>query len=61
MPYQIDTGAVVAHNVDYEVVVHGEYEPAELVPCRRRVETNGPTCAFLAASVLGIEIEEPKQ
>lgn len=57
MAYPIPAGAPVLANTAYEVVNAGDYELADLVPCRRIIDTNGPICAFLAASVLGIEME----
>jgi hypothetical protein len=30
----------------------------DLVPCRRRIDTNGPVCAFLGATVAGIDLAE---
>lgn len=59
MPYSIVAGATVAANMAYEVVTSGSYELLDFVPCRRIIDTNGPICAFLAASVLGIE--EPSE
>lgn len=58
MPYPITAGTLVAANPAYEVCVGGVFEVCDLVLCRRVIDTNGPICAFLAASVLGIE-EEP--
>lgn len=54
----IEAGVVVAANAAYEVVVGGTYALDDFVPCRRVIDTNGPICAFLAASVLGVELEE---
>lgn len=58
MPHPITAGTLVAANSAYEVVVGGVFEGPDLVLCRRVIDTNGPICAFLATSVLGIE-EEP--
>lgn len=58
MQHTIESGAIVAANVEYEVAIAGDYFPADFVPCRRRCDSGEATCAFLAASVLGIEIEE---
>lgn len=55
MAHAINQGDLVLANVDYEVSVGGDYELLDLVPCRRVIDTNGPICAFLCASVLGIE------
>jgi hypothetical protein len=57
MAFAIEAGMVVASNLQYQVSVSGEFELNDLVLCRRVVDTNGPNCAFLAASVLGIEEE----
>lgn len=43
---------------DYEVVQAGDYELLSLVLCRRKVDTNGPTCQFLAATVVGQDPNE---
>ena len=59
MPYSILAGTIVAENPSYEVVTSGSYELLDFVPCRRTIDTNGPICAFLAVSVLGIE--EPSE
>ena len=55
----IAEGTAVAANPNYEVCVSGDYALNDYVPCRRIIDTNGPICAFLAASVLGIE--EPSE
>jgi hypothetical protein len=60
MTYSIASGDIVLANPAYEVVEAGEYELVDFVPCRRIIDTNGAICAFLAASVLGIEIVEPE-
>jgi hypothetical protein len=61
MPHTISAGTVVVANNAYEVVVGGDYDLADLVLCRRVIDTNGPVCAFLAASVLGIELQESEE
>jgi hypothetical protein len=55
---QINAGFIVVGNPDYVVVTAGSYEPFDLVPCRLAVDTNGPTCAFLAFTVLGLDPDE---
>jgi len=30
----------------------------DLVPCRRIIDTNGPVCAFLGATVAGLDPSE---
>ena len=55
MAHDIAAGAVVLANEAYEVVQGGSYELEDLVPCRRRIDTNGAICAFLARSVLGLD------
>jgi hypothetical protein len=45
----------------YEVAVAGTYHMLDLAPCRRVIETNGPTCAFLAATIVGIDPMEIPQ
>ena len=42
----------------YRVVEAGTYGLLELVPCRREIDTNGPVCAFLGATVAGIDPTE---
>lgn len=42
----------------YRVVQGGTYQLLELVPCRRDIDTNGPICAFLAATVAGMDPNE---
>lgn len=56
--HRIEAGAIVAANPTYEVVEGGDFDPLDLVLCRRTIDTNGPICAFLAASVLGLSFEE---
>lgn len=60
MSHEITAGAVVLANAAYEVVTSGTYGLLDFVPCRRIIDTNGPICAFLAASVLGLDTEEPQ-
>lgn len=61
MPYSIAAGDLVIANTAYEVVISGAYGLLDFVPCRRIIDTNGPVCAFLAASVLGLDPEEPSE
>jgi hypothetical protein len=55
MAYAIAAGDIVVANTAYEVVVGGTFELLDFVSCRRVIDTNGPICAFLAASVLGLD------
>ena len=57
--YRIEVGTIVAENHEYEVVEAGDYALHDYVPCRRIIDTNGPICAFLCGSVLGLFIEGP--
>lgn len=57
MATQINAGFIVISNPEYVVVASGLYEHLDFVPCRRRADTNGPNCAFLAFSVLGLPDE----
>jgi hypothetical protein len=59
MAHAIAAGDVVAANASYEVVIGGDYAPHDFVPCRRRVDTNGPICAFLAEQVVATPDGEP--
>lgn len=54
--YTIAQGTIVHDNKDYEVVEAGEYTLLDFVPCRPIIGSNRVKCAFLAASVLGIDI-----
>lgn len=54
-------GAIVIANPAYIVVEGGEFEMNDFVQCRRIIDTNGPICAFLAASVLGVELQEDEE
>ena len=54
--YTITQGTVVQDNQDYEVVETGEYTLLDFVPCRPILGSNRIKCSFLAASVLGIDI-----
>ena len=54
----LQAGDVVARNQEYQVVVGGEYELTQLVPCRRLIETNEPTCAFLCEAVVGADLSQ---
>jgi len=56
--YAIEQYAIVKSAPDYEVIVGGLYEMFDYVPCRRIIETNGATCAFLTISVIGADIIE---
>jgi hypothetical protein len=56
--HRFEAGQIVVANHNYEVIASGDYDDYDLVPCRRIVDTNGATCAFLAISVLGIEQPE---
>lgn len=42
----------------YQVAEAGTYDLLEFVPCRRVIDTNGPICAFLGATVAGIDPNE---
>lgn len=55
---QINAGFIVVGNSGYVVVTSGSYEPFDFVPCRRASETGGPTCAFLAYTVVGLDPDE---
>ena len=57
--HHIEAGTIVAENHDYEVVTAGDYALYDFVPCRRIIDDNGPICAFLCGSVLGLFIEGP--
>jgi len=61
MPISIAHLQEVAGATEYEVVQAGDYEPLDLVLCRRKVDTNGPTCQFLAATVVGQDPNEVSQ
>lgn len=55
----IETMAAVEGQPGYEVVQGGVYALLDLVPCRRiTADNNGPTCAFLAATVVNLSTEE---
>lgn len=58
MPISIAHLQEVAGAPQYEVVSPGEYELLDLVLCRRKIDTNGPTCQFLAATVIGQDPSE---
>lgn len=53
---EIVVGQVVVANPAYEAAESGSFDLFDMVLCRRIVDTDGPNCAFLCASVLGIEI-----
>lgn len=57
----VSTGDPVAGAPTYEVVTGGTYGLLDLVPCRRRIDTNGPICAFLCATVVGLDPSEVSQ
>ena len=42
----------------YCVAEAGTYGLLDLVPCRREIDTNGPICAFLGATVAGVDPNE---
>lgn len=54
--HEIFVGQVVVANPAYEAAESGSFDLFDMVLCRRIVDTDGPNCAFLCASVLGIEI-----
>jgi len=55
--YIIEAGTEVKGNINYAVSTTGEYELSEFVPCYSKLsETTDPTCAFLATTVLGIDV-----
>ncbi len=45
----------------YRVAEAGTYGLLELVPCRREIDTNGPICAFLGATVAGVDPNEVQE
>jgi hypothetical protein len=49
---------VVVGAPTYRVAEAGTYGLLELVPCRREIDTNGPVCAFLGATVAGVDPAE---
>lgn len=54
----VDERAPVEGAREYEVAQGGTYGLLELVPCRRIIDTNGPVCAFLGATVAGLDPAE---
>jgi hypothetical protein len=54
----VEALAPVQGATGYQVVQGGTYGMLELVPCRRIIDTNGPVCAFLGATVAGIDLAE---
>lgn len=58
MSVAVDPLAPVLGQPGYVVVTGGDYELLELVPCRRMTEDSIATCAFLAATVVGVPTEE---
>ncbi len=51
----VDERAAVEGALGYEVAQAGTYGMLDLVPCRRIIDTNGPVCAFLGATVAGLD------
>jgi hypothetical protein len=51
----------VAGAPGYRVAEAGTYGLLELVPCRREIDTNGPVCAFLGATVAGVDPNEVQE
>ena len=58
MTVTIEAAADVEGQAGYTVVTGGIYELLDLVPCRRSVEGGPASCAFLAATVVGQDIED---
>lgn len=58
--YTFASGDEVKGNHDYIVVQGGTFQPFDFVLCRRKIDTNGPNCMFLAVAVAGEEME-PQQ
>jgi hypothetical protein len=54
----VEALAPVQGAIEYQVVAAGTYGMLELVPCRRTIDTNGPVCAFLGATVAGLDPSE---
>lgn len=55
----VGTGDPVTRQYDYVVDADGTYGLADLVPCRRIVDPSGSkTCAFLASTIVGIDLAE---
>jgi hypothetical protein len=63
MTVSIDKFDVVQGAPDYEVFDGGSYSLLDLVPCRRILDSNQvqASCAFLAATVVGIDPSEVSQ
>jgi hypothetical protein len=57
MSVAVESLSPVLGQPGYVVVTGGDYELFELVPCRRTVEDSGASCAFLAATVVGLPTE----
>lgn len=58
MPITVGEHDPVAGAPGYEVTQAGTYGMLDLVPCRRVIDTNGPICAFLGATVAGLDPAE---
>ena len=54
--YDLIEEQIVLGAEEYCVVTTGTYELLELVPCRRINEPGIATCAFLCATVMGVEV-----
>jgi hypothetical protein len=59
--YEVAPDALVLGHPAYRVAVGGVYAPLDLVPCRRESDIDGPTCAFLALTVAGLDPNEVAQ
>jgi len=58
--YTFAPGDEVKGNPEYLVVEGGAFQPLEFVLCRRKIDTNGPNCMFLAFVVAGEAEGEPQ-
>ena len=58
--YTFAAGDEVKGNPDYIVVEGGAFQPLGFVLCRRKIDTNGPNCMFLAFIVAGEAEGEPQ-
>ena len=57
--YQLNAGDVVVLATKYIVFQSGNYDLLDLVLCKRIDEDNSvPTCMFLTATILGINLIE---
>lgn len=59
--YTFASGDEVKGNPDYIVVQGGTFQSFDFVLCRRKIDTNGPNCMFLAFIVAGEAEGEPQQ